>query len=89
MYASCSHIRCLRLPYPVDLITANLDTMNHLLTEFDLRLTFRRIWENLRPGAHFIFDLITPASDASAQDVAGLRDIFAGIQGKKFCRSLS
>ena len=34
--------------------------MNHLLTEFDLRLTFRRIWENLRPGAHFIFDLITP-----------------------------
>jgi SAM-dependent methyltransferase len=53
-------IRCLRLPYPVDLITANFDTMNHLLTEFDLRLTFRRIWENLRPGAHFIFDLITP-----------------------------
>jgi SAM-dependent methyltransferase len=53
-------IRCLRLPYPVDLITANFDTMNHLLTEFDLRLAFRRIWENLRPGGHFIFDLITP-----------------------------
>ena len=31
-------IRCLRLPYPVDLITANFDTMNHLLTEPDLRL---------------------------------------------------
>jgi hypothetical protein len=29
-------IRCLRLPYPVDLIAANFDTMNHLLTEFDL-----------------------------------------------------
>jgi SAM-dependent methyltransferase len=53
-------IRCLRLPYPVDLITANFDTMNHLLTEIDLRLAFRRIWENLRPGGHFIFDLITP-----------------------------
>jgi SAM-dependent methyltransferase len=53
-------IRCLRLPYPVDSITANFDTMNHLLTEFDLRLTFRRIWENLRLGGHFIFDLITP-----------------------------
>jgi SAM-dependent methyltransferase len=53
-------IRCLRLPYPVDLITANFDTMNHLLTEPDLRLAFRRIAENLRPGGHFIFDLITP-----------------------------
>jgi SAM-dependent methyltransferase len=53
-------IRCLCLPFPVDLITANFDTMNHLLTEFDLRLAFRRIWENLRPGGHFIFDLITP-----------------------------
>jgi SAM-dependent methyltransferase len=53
-------IRCLCLPYPVDLITANFDTMNHLLTELDLRLAFRRMWENLRPGGHFIFDLITP-----------------------------
>jgi len=53
-------IRCLRLPYPVDLITANFDTMNHLLTAPELRLAFRRIWENLRPGGHFIFDLITP-----------------------------
>jgi len=53
-------IRCLCLPCPVDLITANFDTMNHLLTELDLRLAFRRIWENLRPEGHFIFDLITP-----------------------------
>ena len=53
-------MRCLRLPSPVDLITANFDTMNHLLTEPDLRLAFRRISENLRPGGHFIFDLITP-----------------------------
>ena len=53
-------LRCLRLPSPVDLITANFDTINHLLTEPDLRLAFRRISENLRPGGHFIFDLITP-----------------------------
>ena len=53
-------LRCLRLPSPVDLITANFDTMNHLLTETDLRLAFQRISENLRPGGHFIFDLITP-----------------------------
>ena len=53
-------IRCLRLPAPVDLITANFDTMNHLLTELDLRFAFGRIWENLLHGGHFIFDLITP-----------------------------
>ncbi len=53
-------IRCLCLPHPVDLITANFDTMNHLLTAPELRLAFRRIWENLRPEGHFIFDLITP-----------------------------
>lgn len=40
--------------------TANFDTMNHLLTEFDLRLAFQRISENLRAGGHSIFDLITP-----------------------------
>jgi SAM-dependent methyltransferase len=53
-------IRCLCLPHPVDLITANFDTVNHLLTEFDLKLAFRRIGENLRPGGYFIFDFITP-----------------------------
>src|SRR5262245_44087550 len=53
-------IRCLQLPYPVDLTTANFDTMNHLMTEPDLRLVFRCIWKNLRLGGHFIFDLITP-----------------------------
>ncbi len=58
-------IRCLRLPCPVDLITANFDTMNHLLTKLDLRLAVRRIWENLRPGGHFIFDLITPCQPLS------------------------
>jgi SAM-dependent methyltransferase len=53
-------IRELRLPFPVDLITANFDTLNHLLTGPELRLAFRRIWKNLRPGGHFLFDLITP-----------------------------
>lgn len=53
-------IRCLRLPCPVDLITANFDTVNHLLSEADLRLAFQRIAENLRPGGHFLFDVITP-----------------------------
>jgi hypothetical protein len=34
--------------------------MNHLLLASDLKLAFRRISENLKPGGHFIFDLITP-----------------------------
>jgi SAM-dependent methyltransferase len=53
-------IRCLRLPSPVDLITANFDTVNHILEDIGLKSTFRQVWENLNPGGHFIFDLITP-----------------------------
>jgi SAM-dependent methyltransferase len=44
----------------VDLITANFDTLNHLLNPDDLVMALRRIAENLRHGGHFIFDLITP-----------------------------
>jgi SAM-dependent methyltransferase len=53
-------IRSLRLPHPVDLVTANFDTLNHLVADSDLRLAFRRIHDNLRPGGHLYFDLITP-----------------------------
>ena len=52
-------IRCLSLPSPVDLMTANFDTMNHILTEPELKLAFQRIRDCLTPGGHFIFDLIT------------------------------
>jgi SAM-dependent methyltransferase len=50
--------RCLNLPRPVDLITANFDTINHLITPRDLAQAFRRIGANLRPGGHFVFDVI-------------------------------
>jgi SAM-dependent methyltransferase len=53
-------IRCLQLPFPVDLITANFDTLNHLLNPHDLVMALRRVAGNLRHGGHFIFDLITP-----------------------------
>ena len=53
-------IRALRLPHPVDLVSANFDTLNHLVADSDLRLAFRRIHDNLRPGGHLYFDLITP-----------------------------
>ena len=52
-------IRCLRLPYPVDLITANFDTLNHILSNQDLLRTLRRVSENLNPGGHFVFDVVT------------------------------
>jgi SAM-dependent methyltransferase len=69
-------IRCLRLPYPVDLVTANFDTVNHLLTAADLGLAFRRIAENLRPGGHFVFDVITRAQP-SMRPVAYMRRLHA------------
>ena len=52
-------IRQLRLPRPVDLITCNFDTLNHLIGEGDLEQTFRRVYWNLKPGGHFIFDSVT------------------------------
>jgi SAM-dependent methyltransferase len=52
-------IRHLRLPRKVDLITANFDTLNHMLSANDLRQTLRRVFENLNPGGHFIFDVVT------------------------------
>jgi SAM-dependent methyltransferase len=48
----------LRLPRLVDLITCNFDTLNHLVGEGDLSRTFRSVSRNLRPGGHFIFDMV-------------------------------
>ncbi|NOT60745.1 MAG: class I SAM-dependent methyltransferase [Acidobacteria bacterium] len=53
-------MRCLRLPQPVELVTSNFDALNHLTGPDDLRKTFQRVADNLRPGGHFFFDLITP-----------------------------
>jgi len=57
-------LRGLQLPQAVDLVTANFDTVNHLLTASDLALAFQRIAANLRPGGHFVFDVITRAQAA-------------------------
>jgi SAM-dependent methyltransferase len=62
-------IRCLALPWQVDLITANFDTLNHLRSAVDLRHTFKRIAANLRPGGHFYFDIITPCQRARGFEV--------------------
>lgn len=55
----CQDIRALDLPHPVDLITANFDTLNHLLDPAGMSTAFARIYANLRIGGHFIFDLVT------------------------------
>ena len=53
-------IRRLLLPCRVDLVTANFDTVNHLVDDGDLPTLFRRVHRQLRPGGHFVFDFITP-----------------------------
>jgi SAM-dependent methyltransferase len=52
-------IRDLQLPCLVDLITANFDTLNHLLRMCDLGCAFQRISANLAPGGHVVFDIVT------------------------------
>lgn len=51
--------RRLRLPSRVDLATANTYTINHALDCGELGTIFDRVHRSLRPGGHFIFDLIT------------------------------
>jgi SAM-dependent methyltransferase len=53
-------IRALRLPRPVDLVTANFDTLNHLVRDGDLAQVFRQVYAQLTPGGYFVFDVITP-----------------------------
>jgi SAM-dependent methyltransferase len=52
-------LRTLRLPYPVDLLTCNFDSLNYLRTAADLRGAFVRFAENLGPYGHAIFDVVT------------------------------
>jgi len=74
-------IRSLHLPRQVDLITANFDTLNHILTGPELRIAFKRIGENLTTGGHFIFDLITrcqpPVATQTYTRCLGSRDCHA------------
>ena len=53
-------LRSLQLPCPVDLATANFDTVNHITSARDLRSVFDSVARHLRPGGHFVFDVVTP-----------------------------
>jgi SAM-dependent methyltransferase len=63
-------IRKLELPCRVDLATANFDTLNHLLDERDFRRTLARVFDNLAPGGHFVFDLLTDRQRAGRRRIA-------------------
>lgn len=53
-------LRQLQLPHPVDLATANFDTLNHITGPGELDRVLSRVSVNLRRGGHFIFDFLTP-----------------------------
>jgi len=59
-------IRQLSLPRPMDLITCYHDGLNYIVNPDDLGEVFRRVYESLRPGGLFIFDLnaVDKLSDA-------------------------
>ncbi len=50
-------IRELSLPRPVDLVTCYHDGLNYIINPSDLLLVFQRVYDSLRPGGLFVFDL--------------------------------
>lgn len=49
----------LRLPEPVDAVICCLDSLNYLTKPADCRETMRRVYDALRPGGLFVFDVNT------------------------------
>lgn len=50
-------MRSLSLPKAMDLITCYHDGLNYIIDPNDLRTVFKKVYESLRPGGLFIFDL--------------------------------
>ncbi len=57
----CQPMQALELAEPVGLAVCCLDSLNYLPGPAACRETFRRVFENLRPGGVFLFDVNTPA----------------------------
>lgn len=51
--------RTFQLAEPVDLVISLYDSFNYLLQEEDLAQAFRQVYQAVRPGGYFIFDLNT------------------------------
>lgn len=50
----------LHLIEPVDAVVSTLDSLNYLTREKDVRETFKKVYETLKPGGAFLFDVNTP-----------------------------
>lgn len=59
----------LDLGHRFELVYSVFDALNNLLTDDDMRETFRRVNRHLEPGGLFVFDVNTPT---------GLRDLWEG-----------
>ena len=57
----CQPMQRLRLAEPVDAVICALDSLNYLTRPDDCRKTFRRVYDALKPGGLFVFDINTPA----------------------------
>lgn len=52
-------MRCLSFHEEFDIATCWFDSLNYLIETEDLDKTFTGIWQALRPGGYFIFDMAT------------------------------
>lgn len=50
----------LRLPSPVDAVICCLDSINYVTRPADCQKTFHRVFDALKPGGLFVFDVNTP-----------------------------
>ena len=59
-YFVCQRLEKLRLPEKVDLAVCALDSFNYILKPFDCEKAISRVFQGLKPGGIFIFDVNTP-----------------------------
>ena len=57
----CHPMQRLRLAEPVDAVICALDSLNYLTRPDDSRKTLRRVYNALKSGGLFVFDINTPA----------------------------
>lgn len=58
----CADMRNFGLPEPVDLVTCEFASLNHLARRDDLGRAAHAVARALRPGGYFLFDVNTPLS---------------------------